>query len=188
MIILESCRRAGKTYTCEKVEQYFSHIQIYKDFGIRIIKNINANIDIDDYAIGRDLAYAQFLPSLPNDLVSNLLIDRQYLSTCVYGICYRDKYDKKFWFEHIKRVEELYKNMGMKISILFIELEQKDFHKIASMGRKKDWLEDDDEQGYHIQYELYEDFLAHTSFPIVRMKAFQDDEYIISKISEVLDK
>ena len=33
MIILEGIRRSGKTYTIEKIEQYFSDLKTYKDFG-----------------------------------------------------------------------------------------------------------------------------------------------------------
>ena len=187
MVILESTRRSGKSYTCEKVEQYFSNIRIYKDFGLRILNKINTKIDIDDYCIGRDLAYAQFIPTLPFEVENNLLLDRQYISTCVYGLYYRSKYNKQFWVKHLQRVEELYKNIGTKVIILFIELTNKDFQRISSMGRKKDWLEEDGEQGYRNQYELYEFFLKETSFHIIRMKAFQDDEYIISKISEAFN-
>lgn len=187
MIILEGCRRSGKSYTCDKIKEFFPDIQIYKDLGMRITHHSYPDINVDDYSVGRDLAYAQYFPTLPKHITNSLVVDRQYISSCVYGLYYRNNYDHKYWLEHLKKIEELYYRTNQKIVILFMTILDGGFKKIAEMDRKKDWLEDNSgEDGYRKQYNLYESFLKHTVFPVVRLVAFRDDHYIMDKVSEAL--
>jgi hypothetical protein len=180
MLILEGIRRSGKSFTLDVFEKYFSQPRCFKDFGIRAIKDLN--ICTDAYAIGRDLAYAQFLPTLPSSVVDNIIFDRQYISSCVYGLYYRNKYNKDFWIEHMKRIENLYSSAGLNITTVFLKLKDSDFHKIASMNRKKDDLEDDNELSYREQYDLYEELLNFSSFPVFELEAFLSEENLIDKL------
>lgn len=62
MIILEGVRRSGKSFTTETITKRIPSVIQYKDLGMRLIDH--ALVDPDCYSIGRDLAYAQFLPKL----------------------------------------------------------------------------------------------------------------------------
>ena len=186
MVILEGIRSCGKTFTSDVISKVFP-IRLYKDLGIRMLKENNLKTDVDDYSIGRDLAYAQFAKKIDKPTLDMLVFDRQYISSCVYGIHYRNRYDKEFWFNHLKMVESIYKKSNTNVKILFIELESEDFKKIVEMKRKKDWLDTTDINDYIKQYLLYLDFLQYSSFPVIRMKAFQDEEYICKMFVEALN-
>lgn len=178
MIILEGIRRSGKTYTTDFVKDNFPFYIVYKDEGMSIIKN--TPIDIDDYVIGRDLAYAQFVKTLPEKAINRLFLDRQYFTSYVYGQFYRNKYDKQFWADHIQRVESQYGDDFIKkfMSVLFIEMTEDDLKHAAKTARYKDELESDFIDDYKRQYELYQEVLEITKLPVHRMRAFQNNAYL----------
>lgn len=188
MIILEGIRRSGKSFTTKFIEDYFPFYVVYKDDGVRLIKD--SPIDIDDYVIGRDLAYAQFIKTMPEKAINRLFLDRQYLTSYVYGQFYRDKYDKEFWAKHIQKVEAQYGDDFIEkfMSILFIEMNEDDLVKAANLDRDKDDLEDNDIQSYIKQYELYQEVLSITKVPVYRMKAFQDSAYLTKFFSGLWKK
>ncbi len=188
MVILEGIRRCGKSYTTSFVETNFPFYVVYKDEGINIIKG--SPVDIDDYVVGRDLAYAQLISEMPTKAIKRLFFDRQYLSSYVYGQFYRNKYDKSFWVNHIKQVEEIYGKefISQYLSIVFIELEDTDFEKIANIQRNKDSLETNDIDAYKRQYELYQEALEITTVPTYRMKAFQDVSYLTNYFTNIWRK
>lgn len=186
MIILEGIRRSGKTYTTEFVSQSFPFYIVYKDEGMRIIRD--KPIDIDDYVIGRDLAYAQFAKTLPDKAVDRLFLDRQYFTSYVYGQFYRKKYDKEFWADHIRLVESHYGDYFIEnfMSLVFIDMNEDDLKSVAKMSRKKDHLESSAFDDYKRQYELYQEALEITKVPVHRMKAFQSNDYLVKFFTQFL--
>lgn len=182
-MIIEGTRSCGKSFTCDIIKENFP-IVLYKDLGIRYLNETKSKVNVDDYSIGRDFAYAQVMSYVENK--DKIVIDRQYLSTCVYGIHYRNKYDREFWLSHIKSIEDLYKSKKVNVKFLFINLMEEDFDRIVSINRKKDWLDTNDIEDYKSQYFLYKDFLKYVTFPIIEMKAFQNKEYIKEKFLEAL--
>ena len=62
LVILEGIRRSGKSFTIDVLKKRSPNLVHYKDAGMRIIDH--EIVDPDQYAIGRDFAYAQFLPKL----------------------------------------------------------------------------------------------------------------------------
>lgn len=190
MVILEGTRRSGKSYTTKFIEDNFAFYNVYKDQGIRILQDTASLVDVDDYVIGRDLAYAQLMKIMPDKMIKRIFFDRQYLSSYVYGQFYRDKYNKQFWTDHIHRVEEVYGENFLKNSmmIIFIELESWHFEKIAKLNRKKDVFECDNIDSYKRQYELYQEVLDITQAPVFKMKAFQDLAYLTKFFTSVWKK
>jgi thymidylate kinase len=188
MIIIEGIRRSGKTYTLETVQRNFKDVIHYKDKGMRMIKD--TEIDPDDYAIGRDMAYAQLFPTIPFIIFNRMIVDRQYWSSYVYGQFYRGRYDKEFWMEHIHRVENLLFQEGIDrhIHILLIKPDEDDFKRMAEMGRQKDWLEDDNIESYKQQWRLYEELLEISSANVRFLKPFQDEEYIVKTVHKILQE
>lgn len=178
MIILEGIRRSGKTYTTIFVRDNFPFYIVYKDEGIRLIKD--TPVDIDDYVVGRDLAYAQFVKTLPEKAINRLFLDRQYFTSYVYGQFYRNKYDKQFWANHIRRVEAQYGDEFIEkfMSVVFIEMDEQDLKRAANTARYKDALESNTLDDYKRQYELYQEIFEITKVPIYRMKAFQNAAYL----------
>jgi thymidylate kinase len=184
MIIIEGIRRAGKTFTINTIKKYCPGMIFYKDTGLEYAKELE--LDIDDYVISRDLTYSQLIPSLPKFANSNLVFDRQYYSSYVYGQFYRNKYSKEFWQEHVERVENEYDEFLDNIIIMFLTLKNEDFRKIAEMDRQKDDLEDKDENSYLKQYELYNEVANISKARIYNLKAFQSEDYIKSEFEKVL--
>jgi hypothetical protein len=186
VVILESVRQGGKTYTANVLDKNFPHMLIYKDIGMRLI--VNSKVDPDDYAIGRDLAYAQALPQMADEflLESNLVFDRGYWSSYVYGQAWRNKYDKEFWRSHIALVEKIWGEALNKVHIVFLTLTQEDFGRIENMDRKKDaW---DSTQDFRKQYSLYGEILNTTIIKkqnIHFLPAFKNDEYIIDFFKKI---
>jgi len=157
----------------------------YKDLGMRIIAS--TSIDPDYYAIGRDLAYAQFLPKLQWDeeFTKRLLFDRAYWSTYVYGQCWRDNLSKIFFDAHIEIVEETYGMFLKNIKILFITLTEDDMKRIESMDRNKDqW---DTHTDYRKQYKLYLELFNISNTKIFTLDAFKDEDYIVNTFNKVLN-
>lgn len=192
MIVIEGIRRSGKTHTIETVKEnmanrYLSPI-FYKDIGVPFA--MNNGLSVDDYVIGRDLAYAQFLSLVKPAEFQLLVFDRQYLTTYVYGQFYRSNYSKEFYRQHIEHVESFYKEAGLinKMYTIFIELKEKDFERIAEMDRKKDILEDSDIEGYKKQYELYQEAIDLTGTNVVRLPAFQNKNRILEIFSSIYGK
>jgi thymidylate kinase len=187
MIILEGVRQSGKTYAVNVLDKNFAHMLIYKDIGMRLIAN--SKVDPDDYAIGRDLAYAQSLPQMADDFLfqNNLIFDRGYWSSYVYGQAWRNKYDKDFWKEHISLVEKVWGDALNKVHIVFITLTPEDFTRIENMNRDKDvW---DATKDFRNQYALYGEILNMTKVSkanIHLLPAFQKDEFIIDFFKQIL--
>lgn len=187
MIVIEGIRRSGKTHTVDIIKSNNKNLIFYKDLGVMYaMKN---GIDVDDYVIGRDLSYAQLFSNTQPDIFNNIFFDRQYLSSYVYGQYYRDKYDKVFWRDHIRRVEELYAKAGIlnKIEILFIQLSDTDIDNIHKIKRNKDHLEDENTDGYKRQYELYQEALSITSAKLNFIKGFKEEEYITKRFTEIYE-
>jgi thymidylate kinase len=173
MIILEGIRRSGKSFTLEVLEKAYGGVfTFFKDEGMRLIRG--STIDIDDYAIGRDCAYAQLCSK--TSFFERIVFDRQYISSYVYGQFYRNRYDKDFWVDHIKKVENIYGENKPKI--IFLDLKKEDFERISEMNRSKDDLESSDISGYLKQYELYKDALSISKSSIFVMDSFKSKEYI----------
>ena len=185
MIIIEGIRRSGKTFTINTIQKHYTDWINYKDKGMRMIKD--TEIDVDDYAIGRDMAYAQLFPTIPYIIFNRMLVDRQYWSSYVYGQFYRGKYDKEFWTDHITRVENLLfqENIQDHLHILLIRPEEDDFKRMSEMGRRKDWLEDEDIESYKRQWELYEELLEISAANVRFLKPFQDEEYIMETVKKI---
>lgn len=185
MIIIEGVRRSGKSFTVEVIQKNYPDWVYYKDYGMRIIKD--TEIDPDDYAIGRDMAYAQFFPKIPFIVFDRMFVDRQYWSSYVYGQFYRKRYSKEFWTEHIERVENTMFQEGVweHIHILLIKPDGDDFKRIAEMGRQKDWLEDENIESYKQQWKLYEELLSFSSANVRFLRPFQDEEYIIDTVKRI---
>ena len=185
MIILEGIRRSGKSYTIEVLKRHFLNLIYYKDLGMRLISGV---VDPDSYAIGRDLAYAQFLPNLQwnEDFIKRLLFDRSYWSTYVYGLSWRDNFSRTFFKEHIKRVEKIYGDFLKDIKILFITLTEDDMKKIELMDRKKDRWENT-HSDYRIQYKLYNKLFDISNAKIFTLDAFKNEDYIVKTFNNVLN-
>jgi hypothetical protein len=188
IIIIEGCRRSGKSYTLEAIQEAYPHYIHYKDKGMRHIKD--TDIDPDDYAIGRDMAYAQFFPNLPYIVLNKLILDRQYWSSYVYGQFYRKKYSKEFWRQHVIEVESRLFSEDDKVrrhvNILLIKPNENDFERMARMERNKDWLEDSDINSYKKQWKLYEELIDISTAEIMLLKAFQGKEYIVETVREIM--
>jgi len=185
LIVIEGIRRSGKTYLVDTIKNKNNDVIFYKDRGVMYaMKN---NIDVDDYVIGRDLTYAQLFSNTKPDIFNNIVFDRQYLSSYVYGQYYRNKYNKVFWRDHIRKVENLYESAGIldQIKILFIELDESDFEKIANMNRNKDHLENNNIVEYKEQYYLYKEALSITKANVSYIKAFQDSEKINKRFNDI---
>jgi len=151
----------------------------------------DTNVDPDDYAIGRDLAYAQALPTLIDDLLfkNNLAFDRGYWSSYVYGQSWRNKYSKDFWKSHIFRVEEVLGDSLKDIHIVFITLTEENFNRIENMGRNKDKWEITND--FRKQYDLYLEVLDITTLPphnVHLLPAFQSDETINKFFNNILQR
>jgi len=189
LIILEGIRRSGKSHTIKILKKSISQLIFYKDLGMRII--VNKAIDSDVYAIGRDLAYAQFLPNLYRhgsykDFVERLFFDRAYWSSYVYGQAWRNNYSKTFWKNHIKLVEDIYGDFLENIKIVFITLTKDDFQRIESIDRNKDQWEKT-HTDYKEQYDLYIELFGISKAKIYTLDGFKDDRYITSKIRHILE-
>jgi thymidylate kinase len=145
-------------------------------------------IDPDCYAIGRDLAYAQFLPKLywDTDFINRLLFDRAYWSTYVYGLCWRNNYGRTFLKSHVEKVEETYGMFLKEIKIVFITLTENDFNRIKGMDREKDIWEST-RVDYHKQYETYQELFKISKAKIFELEAFNSDDYIIKTFNKVLN-
>ncbi len=180
MIIIEGIRRSGKTHTVNLLKTIFNDVIFFKDASFA---NLNPSLDPDSFAIGRDCAYAQFLPTLDKSYTDRLLFDRQYWSSYVYGQIYRDRY-QNFWENHIRNVEGIYGDNLPKI--LFITLETEDIKRISNMDRTKDGLETTNEAIYLKQYIKYTELFGISNADIYMMKAFQDDEYIIEFFKHIM--
>jgi thymidylate kinase len=179
MIIIEGIRRSGKSFIINALQKHYPDLIYHKDLGIRMIKD--TPIDVDDYVIGRDLAFAQFLPKIETSNIDCLILDRQYWSAYVYGQFYRNKYDKAFWRDHIEKVEQTYGiNWTRKnLNVVLLSPEPEDYKRLASMGREKDHLEDSDINSYLQQQSLYLEILEFTRAQVHLLKPFQTEEYII---------
>jgi hypothetical protein len=175
MIIIEGPRKVGKSFTLETIQKYEPTTRVFKDLGIRILKD---RIDLDDYAISRDTTYAQFLPQFMY-LWDDIVFDRGYWSSYVYGQCWRNKYDKNFWIEHIKRVEDLYGTFLSKIKVLSFDLTEDDFKRIENTIRNKDGWENVSD--YRLQYDLYKEVADISQVKKYFIKPFQSEEYIMKE-------
>lgn len=184
IIIIEGIRRSGKTFTIDVIRKYIPEYTLYKDEGIRIATE--RKWDIDNYATTRDLTYAIFLSKMPNLINSKLIFDRQYLSSYVYGQFYRSTYDKEYWTNHIKMIEEIYDEKLQDITILFMSLTESDFKHMASLTRNKDHLETSEIDSYKRQYELYLEALEISNAKIVPIKAFQTEEYLVKVLKNIM--
>lgn len=178
MYILESTRCGGKTFTADVIRKNFPDIQVYKDVGMRLIAN--KGVDPDDYAIGRDLAYAQSLPVLMDEYMSETAVfDRQYFSSYVYGRAWRKKYDKEFWADHIRLVEDTYGPFLDKITIVFLDLaDETTLDKMKKMHRQKDkW---DKTLDFKRQYKLYLNIINNiTKAKVIFLPSFQTEDFIV---------
>jgi hypothetical protein len=184
MIIIEGPRRCGKSFTKDVLLKKFGNLILFKDLGMRIIKD--TPIDPDDFAIGRDLAYAQFVPQFSwAPTFDRLVMDRGYWSSYVYGQCWRNRYNKNFWSEHLKRVEDFYGSYLEKVKILVFHLNEDDFKRMESMDREKDvWEHTND---YRQQYELYSECAEKSQAKIFLIDAFQSEDYIARTFSEMFN-
>lgn len=188
MLIIEGVRKSGKSYTTNLLSK-FPHFLIYKDLGMRLIPG--TKVDPDDYAIGRDFAYAQSLPSIADEYLfkNNLVFDRGYWSSYVYGQAWRDKYDKDFWKNHIIKIEETWGETLNEIQVVLITLTEDDFVRIENMNRSKDvW---DSTSDFRKQYELYQEILNVTTLSknnIHFLPAFQSDEFIKDFFNKILQR
>jgi len=187
LVILEGIRRSGKSHTIDIIKKNNLNLLFYKDHGVMYA--MNNNIDVDDYVISRDLTYAQLFTETKPDFLNKIIFDRQYLSSYVYGQYYRNKYDKSFWRDHIKKVEELYYKADLldHIKIVFIKLNDNELTNIAKMNRAKDQLEDNNLDGYKRQYDLYQEALLITKADVHYIEGFKDREYIIKRFTEIFE-
>lgn len=152
---------------------------------MKIVSDYAEEVNIDDIAIGRDLALAQFIAKLPSYVTDRYIFDRQYWSSYVYGQAWRDKYSKAFWEKHIQVVESYLLYTNSKIKIVFLQLTENDFKRVESNNRKKDkW---DLTTDFRYQYDLYQEVIRLSKMEIHMMKAFQDDKYIIDFIRNVVN-
>lgn len=189
MLIIEGVRRCGKSHTIKVLKKSISQLIFYKDLGMRMITN--KAIDPDIYAIGRDLAYAQFLPNLCRygwyeNFVERLFFDRAYWSSYVYGQAWRNNYSKTFWKTHIKLIEDTYGDFLKKIKIIFITLTKDDFQRIEDMDRNEDQWEKT-HTDYRKQYDLYMELFNISKIKTHTLDGFKDDSYISSKIRSILE-
>lgn len=187
MLIIEGgCRKAGKSFTISVLRRAYPNFIFYKDNGMKFIAD--TEVDPDDYVIGRDLAYAQILPIIYDEfLINNLIFDRQYWSSYVYGQAWRSRYSKNFWVSHIRRVEDTYGEDFIKrhLKIIFITLSDADFDRIQKTTRNKDQWEDISD--YKRQYELYQELLSITSIKnIYFLPAFQTEETIVNILRPII--
>jgi thymidylate kinase len=178
MVCIEGIRKSGKTYTIDVIRKNFPQVIVYKDLGIRDIAP--KEVSIDDFSIGRDFTYAQCLPKLVGDAHKNIVFDRQYWSSYVYGQAWRNKYNNEFWTNHIHKVEETYGDWLKNIHVVFITLTDSDFQRIEEMNRKKDrW---DGIADFEKQYDLYLEVVVKTKLPygnVHLLSAFSNDAFII---------
>jgi hypothetical protein len=178
IFILEGVRASGKSFTADIIRNKFPDIQVYKDAGMRLIAN--KSIDPDDYAIGRDLAYAQSLPILMDDYMADTAVfDRQYFSSYVYGLAWRKKYDKEFWADHIRLVEDTYGPFLKKINVILLDLPNDEtLERMKKMNRKKDkW---DKTLDFKRQYKLYLKLVNNiTRAKVVFLPSFQTEDFIV---------
>lgn len=184
MVVIEGIRRSGKSHTLEVLGANKPDLYYYKDKGVMYA--MKKSIDVDDYVIGRDLTYAQLFYNLPVAAFKNLVFDRQYWTSYVYGQFYRDKYNKEFWVDHIHSVENMYGELLENICIVLITLSDDDFKRIAEMQRQKDHLESADIDGYKRQYELYQELLDISNAAVVKLPAFQSDDEILKSLEKAL--
>lgn len=179
MYILESARSGGKSFTADVIRKNFPNVCVYKDVGMRLIGN--KNIDPDDYAIGRDLAYAQSLPILMDEhMTETAVFDRQYFSSYVYGRAWRKKYDKEFWADHIRLVEDTYGPFLEKINIIFLDLpDEATLDRMKKMHRQKDkW---DNKLDFKRQYNLYLYLINNiTKAKVTFLPSFQSEDFIVN--------
>lgn len=184
MIILEGIRRSGKTFTMDVLKENFKNMQVYKDVSMRIINH--QSINADAVAMGRDFAYAQFIPQiLSKSLSDHIIFDRGYWSSYVYAQCWRDEFTKEQMTEHVQKVEEQYGNFMDNIKIVFIKVDAVDIERIEAMDRGKDRWEKT-HSDYREQYSLYTELPMISKANVYEMKAFQDEEYIVNKFKDIL--
>jgi hypothetical protein len=161
VIFLEGCRSCGKGYTTNALKKAYGFITIYKDIGIPTI--------VDEF------------------LLENLIFDRGYFSSYVYGLAWRNKYDKAFWATHIRNVEETYGDFLSKLHVVFISMTEENFKTIESSNRSKDvW---DDTKDFRKQYDLYLEVLNLSRIPtsnIHCLPGFMKDNEIIDFFRPIL--
>ena len=146
----------------------------------------DANVDPDDFTIGRNFAYAQMMPELLSEYtLEHLVLDRQYWSSYVYGQAWRDKYDKQFWTEHIQDIEEQWGEYLEDIKFILITPDEEDFKRAEELVRESDnW---DYRVDYRNQHELYEEVFEISRANKFRMRPFQTKEYIIKVFKDILE-
>lgn len=184
MVIIEGIRRSGKSHTFEVLEEHKPELYYHKDKGV--IHAMKRGISVDDYVIGRDMTYAQLFYKLPTAAFKNIVFDRQYWTSYVYGQFYRDKYNKDFWMDHIHAVENEYAEMLDNVCVVLITLKDTDFKYIAEMSRQKDHLESTNIDEYKRQYELYQELLDISNVAVVKMPAFQPETEILGLFEKAL--
>ncbi len=183
IIILEGIRRSGKSYTIEILKRNFKNLTYYKDSSMGFVDH--NKVCPDSIAIGRDLAYAQFLKVINKSESDYLLFDRGYWSTYVYGQCWRNKFTKVDMEKHVKKVEEIYGDFLNNIKVVFLEVDAVDIELIESMNREKDqW--DKSHNDYREQYSLYSELPLISKVKVFEMKAFQSSSYIVNKFKDIL--
>jgi hypothetical protein len=186
MIIIEGIRRSGKTYAINVLKKNFPHLILYKDLGIRI--TLNSGVDPDDYAVGRDLAYAQGIPTFVDwDVFPRIVFDRQYWSSYVYGQAWRKKYDKTFWKAHVVTVEDIWGVVLKNVHVVLLTCDEDALLRIENMDRTKDEWEIT--RDFRKQYELYQELPSITKIPpenIHRLPAFMKDDYIADFFKQIL--
>jgi len=166
------------------LQKSFANLIFHKDLGMRIIKG--TSISPDDYAIGRDLALAQFIPHFYwEDTFNRLVVDRGYWSSYVYGQCWRDRYDKNFWTEHLKKVEGCYGAFLKQLKIVLFRLTEEDFDRIENMNRQKDDWEGIND--YRKQYDLYKECIERSKARVYSLEAFKSEDYIVQTFSKVFN-
>ena len=174
MIVLEGIRSSGKSFTLDVLKKNLPQLIFYKDLGMRIFPK---EVDPDDYAIALDYTYAQCLPKLvaPHE---HIIIDRLYFSSYVYGQAWRKTYDKKFWTNHIKTVEQMYGNFLKEITFVYLSVSYDDLDRIKKMNRKKDqW---DSKHDFIRQDQLYTQLFNRgiTKAKVLLLPAFQSEDFI----------
>src|SRR5208337_145377 len=185
MWVIEGVRCSGKTFTADVIKRNFPNVCVYKDIGMRLAAE--RQLDLDDYAIGRDLTYAQSLPILMDDhLADTAVFDRMYFSSYVYGIAWR-KGNKEFWKEHIQTVENIYGDFLKKIHVIFLDLpNDATLDKMKKMHRQKDkW---DKTLDFKRQYRLYLNLINNiTKAKVTFLPSFQSEDYIVKFFKEVFN-
>ena len=185
MFVIEGVRCSGKTFTVDVIKKNFPNVCVYKDAGLRVASDLQ--LDLDDYAIGRDLTYAQALPVLMDDhLADTAVFDRMYFSSYVYGIAWR-KGDKQFWKEHIQRIENLYGDFLKKIHFILLDLPtDAELDRIKKMRRQKDkW---DKTLDFKRQYRLYLEIVNKiTKAKVTLLPSFQSEDFIVKFFKEVFN-